>query len=570
MAHFKAKLTQQSFPFNFAELAGTVLVGNALEQNLQTQDTGQEVPQAYFMQNVLPTQRGFASVHYTRVAAEHTYPKYVDKLFVLYDVDGNLALYSTAGGACLVYSKDTGTWTSFPLPDGTIITDTTVAYLKGTTYIHIAGAGLFYYDFQLATLVEATVTGITVTATFGVCAANQYLILWDDNTVYWSSPADPLDFTIVQGLGGSSSILSNRSRILQCLPTTDGFIAYTTRSAIYAPYTGNAYFPFNFREIASSAGVAENEHVAYDSPNERHIAWTTSGFQLVTGKGAQLLWPELSDAIGNGLYSAGGSDGYPYIVQANRLTVKVSSIGARYIAISLKRNASQINYSHAYVYDIALERWGRLDIPHVDFFEYRAPEFVAALTYEQLVGSYEALTVSYAQLLAQLTDKTGQFGTTFGCVNAQGAIYVALSSSAANVVNLESPSSGATVPNILLGRYRLQRQSAVTFQQLQLSSNNTTGFNVRIIAHDASGRVLRKLTPTPSTRYGAQLYARLTGAHISLQLSGKLNLTSVEAELTTAGNTVLPAIVPDTVGLYTVVVNSEPVVVDDVYVEVTP
>lgn len=570
MAHFKAKLTQQSFPFNFAELAGTVLVSSQLEQNLQSQQAEQEVPQAYFMQNMLPTQRGFTSIHYTRVAAEHTYPKYVDKLFVLYDVDGNLALYSTAGGACLVYSKDTGAWTSFPLPDGTVITDTTVAYLKGRTYIHIAGAGLFYYDFQLAQLLPAVVVGVNINATDGVCAASQYLILWDENTVYWSSPANPLDFTIAQGFGGSSSILSNRSRILQCLPTTDGFIAYTTRSAIYAPYTGNAFFPFSFREIASSAGVSENEHVAYDSPNERHIAWTTSGFQVVSSKGAQLIWPELSDAVGSGVYSAAASDGYPYVVKVERLEVKVSSIGARYIAVSVKRNKQQLNYSHAYIYDLALERWGRLDIPHVDFFEYRAPEFVAALTYNQLVGSYDALTVSYAQLLAELQDKTGQFGTTLGCVNATGAIYIALSSSVSNVGNLESPSSGATVPNLLLGRYRLQRQTAVTFQQLQLSSNNLTDYNVRIIAHDAAGAVTRKLTPTPSTRYGAQLYARLTGAHISLQLSGKLNLTSLEAELTAAGGNMLPASIPSQVGTYTVVVDGVVVVVDDIQVEATP
>ena len=63
MAYFKAKLTEQGFPFNFQELAGTVLIGNALEQNLQSQQAGQEIPQAYFMQNVVPTQRGYIGIH---------------------------------------------------------------------------------------------------------------------------------------------------------------------------------------------------------------------------------------------------------------------------------------------------------------------------------------------------------------------------------------------------------------------------------------------------------------------------------------------------------------------------
>ena len=72
MAYFKANLTMQGFPFNFQGLAGTVLVGNALEQNLAGQQAAQEIPQAYFMQNVLPTQRGYMSMHYNKRLQEQT------------------------------------------------------------------------------------------------------------------------------------------------------------------------------------------------------------------------------------------------------------------------------------------------------------------------------------------------------------------------------------------------------------------------------------------------------------------------------------------------------------------
>lgn len=569
MAYFKAKLTEQGFPFNFQELAGTVLIGNALEQNLQGQQAGQETPQAYFMQNVVPTQRGYVGIHYNKSVAEHTYPKYLDKIFVLYDVGGSVALYSTAYGQRYVYDKDIGSWAAFPLPSGTPVGDTTVAYLKGTTYILIAGVGLYKYDFSIQALVELTLTGVTAASLDGITAASLYLIGWDETTVYWSNPLNATDFVPAQGGAGSSAILSNRSRILQCLPSTDSFIAYTNRSAIYCQATGNANYPFSFREIPSSAGVAENEHVAYDAPNDRHIAWTTSGFQLVTQKGASLLWPELSDSIAQGLYSNAADKEYPYIVKSDKLLVKVSSIGARYIAVSIKRNAAQPNYNHAYLYDIALERWGRLDIPHIDIFEYRAPEFAANIVWQAQEGSWDDDgSGTWEQLVADVPTKTSQFGYTIAAVTANGSIYVALPSTANNINSLESPSSSAVTPSIFFGRYRLQRQAAVQVQQVQIGNQNLQAA-VAFYSHDASGAKLRKLVPTASASYATQYWGRLTGAHISIQLTGRLNLTSLESELTTQGNMLLPAVgSAQQLSANAVVVNDIPVIVNDVQVEV--
>lgn len=569
MAYFKAKLTTEGFPFNFQELAGTVLIDSKLDQNLQSQQAGQEVPQAYFMQNVLPTQRGYIGIHYNKSIAEHTYPKYLDKIFVLYDVGGSVALYSTAYGQRYVYDKDVGSWEAFPLPADTVVGDTTVAYLKGTTYILIAGVGMYRYDFGTQSLEEVTLSGIEPANVKGVTAASLYLVLWDDSTVYWSNPLDATDFVPAQGGAGSSAILSNRSRLLVCLASTDSFIAYTTRSAIYCQYTGNNNQPFSFREIPNSAGVADSEHVAYDAPNDRHIAWTTSGFQLVSQKGASLIWPELSDSIAQGIYSAATNSGYPSIAGSDKLAVKVSSIGARYVAVSIKRTESATNYSHAYLYDLALDRWGRLDIQHIDIFEYRAPEFAANITWQQQEGSWDDDGVgSWEQLVEEVPTKTSQFGFTIAAVAANGSIYIALPSTTNNLDGLESPNSGAVEPSIFFGRYRLQRQAAVQLQQVQLGNQNGNA-EVVFYSHDASGNKLRTVTPTPSQRYGTQFWGRVTGAHVSIQVKGRLNLTSLEAELVTQGGGLLPVAVASALSDYAVVVQDIPVVVQDEQVEVT-
>lgn len=544
MASIKAKLTQKAFPFNFEELAGTVLAPNYLEQNLRVgaEQEALEVPQAFFMQNVLPTQRGFDSVHYARVVGQHTYPTYLDKVFTLRDGAGNVALYSHAGGQNLVYTASTGTWVAFPTVSGQV----TVAYLKGTTYIAIAGMGLYVYDFGAETFTQQTLSGISFTNVDGVAAANQYLLLWTPDTLAWSDPADPLDFST--SLAGSTGILANRGLLVQCLPISDGLIAYTTHNAVSCLYTGNSTLPFAFREIPNSAGIADPEHVAYEGTANAHIAWTTSGFMQVGMREATLIWPELSAAVAAGVYSScpvSGTGRYPTLESVDSLAVKLSNIGARYIAVSVKSaDAGTIEYPLAYVYDVALDRWGRLDIPHVDMFEYRAPEFMADLSYGGLrATAYSSLMASsYSQLQSAVGGKVPQFGTTFGCVQKLGAVYIGLAAGSAQLDYMETAQavSGAAEPLLLFGRYRLQRPGAVIFQGLQLSTLPAPSATASVVAHDAAGSVIGELVPTALGRGLGGYVGRLTGAHISLRVTGRMSLTSLEFTLTDGGTNYFP------------------------------
>lgn len=537
MANAKAKLTQQSFPFNFQELAGTVLLPTALEQNLRVgaEQEGAEVPQAFFMQNMLPAQRGFQSVHYARVVGAYTYPVYMDKVHTLRDADGNVALYAHASGQNLIYTAATGAWTAFPTTSGEV----SVAYLKGVSYVCIAGLGLYVYDFVAGTFDAQVVSGISFTNILGVCSASQYLLLWTQDTLAWSDPANPLDFGT--SLAGSTQILANRGLLVQCLPITAGAIAYTTHNAISVNYTGNSNLPFAFVEIPNSAGIADSEHVAYEGTGNAHIAWTASGFMQVGSRNAELIWPELSDAIAAGLYST-SSGGFPSLVQCDALSVKVSNVGGRYVLVSVKDATSGApEFRVAYVYDIALGRWGRLDIPHVDFFEYRAPEFVADLSYGGLGAQpYTAFAATaYSALTSPVGAKVPQFGTGFGCVQKLGGVYVALGAMTHDLEYLESAGSGAAVPQLFLGRYALQRPGAVQWNGLQLS-NQCSGAELVVHAHDASGDAIASLEPVALARGLSGWCGRLTGAHISLQISGRLQLSSVEFDLLAAGTNYKP------------------------------
>lgn len=542
MAHIKAKLTQAGFPFNFREIAGTVLAPNYLDQNLQAsgEQVALEVPQAYFMQNVLPTARGLQSAHYARVLKPHTYPTYLEEVHTLRDASGSVALFSPAGGQNLIYTKSTGAWTAFPLPDGVLPSPVTVAHLKGVSYVCYEGTGVFTYDFTTDTFAQVTLLGVAPADVLGVCAANQYLLLYTGQYVAWSNPLNPLDFVPVVGGAGQSAILANRSEIVVCLPVTEGFIVYTGYNAIFGSYSGNPNVPFYFREIPNSAGIASPEHATGESTGSGHVAWTSSGFMQVASKQAQLIWPELSSAIADGLYSLQGSSDYPIMMHKSSLEVKVSTVGSRYYVVSVKDRASTSkDFPVAYVYDLALDRWGRLDIPHIDFFEYRAPEFVAAITYDMATYTYDEYTVSYNEALTSDPSKVSSFGTTFGCSNSLGAVHIVLGSQTKNLELLESASSGAATPKVYLGKYRVVRPTAVKWNQLQLSTEALEA-TLSVYAHSLSGEVIRKLVPVASGRSEGKWVGQLSGASISIKVEGKFLLTSLEFELLDAGSKLQP------------------------------
>lgn len=568
MAHFKAKLTQQSFPFNFTEIAGTVLASSYLDQNLQTsaEQAALEAPQAYFMQNVMPVPRGFQSVHYSRVLQPHTYPTYLDEVYVLRDEQGSVALFSPAGGQNLIYTKTTGAWTAFPLPDGILPTAVTVVHLKGVSYVCYAGTGLYQYNFLTQSFEALTIAGLSAADLLGITASNQYLLAYTSQYVAWSNPLDPLDFVPVLGGAGQSAILANRSEIVVCAAVTEGFIVYTTHNAVFGSYSGNPNVPFYFREIPNSAGVSEAEHITRDATAAGHIAWTSSGFMQVSSKGAQLVWPELSSAIADGLYSVQGGADYPVVLTKKSLAVKVSTIGARYYIVSVKdANTGVKDYPVAYVYDSGLDRWGRLDVPHIDFFEYRAPEFSAELTYGMATGAYTYYgSMSYGEARTAEPEKVVAFGATFGCCNSLGAVHIVLGSQVAQLALLESTTSGAAEPKLYLGKYRIRRPNALTWSELQVPLEAQAA-TFSVIAHDSAGQPIRTLVPVQSSRLASKLVGRVTGEYISIKVQGKFLLTSLEVEAIDAGTRLAPVKASSPLGNL-VVVGGAPVTANGDYV----
>lgn len=217
--------------------------------------------------------------------------------------------------------------------------------------------------------------GVSITlslAPTATAAANVISFKGVDNGVAWSSSIDPTDFTPsrVTGAGGGS-VEGARGAITLCVAHTLGFIAYTTNNAVAAIYSNNATYPFNFREILSSGGLANRDLVAYDANTGNHYAYTTSGFQLVGVSQTQTIFPEVTDFVSGKLFEDFNEDTNTFVqtVLTATMTKKLNVIADRYLIISYGISS----LTHALVLDLSQKRWGKLKIPHVATIEYQLP-----------------------------------------------------------------------------------------------------------------------------------------------------------------------------------------------------
>lgn len=574
-----ANLMSKLFPINFRELSSTVVLNDGLEQNRQllTGYAGEEsvqqfgICQAYQLQNVLPTVRGYTSAHFLpQIPAAASNPAQFDDLYVLQDPAGNAVLYSPANGNNMIYNPQAEAWA----PDAISFSPeyVTVAYLKGQTYVCYPGAGLYVYNHTTGAFEQQTVPVINFPNILGVAAASGVLILWTKDTLFWSSVSDPLDFAPSQTTGaGSTGVLALRGSIVLCKSLGDGFIIYTTGNAVAAQATGNLAFPWNFSEVPNSVGIVDTAHVASNDSAGSHVAWTTSGFMEVSVRGAQTIWPELAEGIVRGYISRSDASGFPYITDSAELLVKLNAIGAEYVTISVAP-VEEGYFNVAYVYDLQNGRWGKLDVPHRDLGRFEVPQFATPKTYADMALEYPTYFAlgqggTYGDVTRTAEQDQAAAGKNFAVLSPDGSVHsVVLASGTFPTGNLEDDprgilSAAAQQPTIMLGRYKLSRSSGVRSESIQLEG--VIDADVGVFGHDYTGeRVLSARSVVEHPAVVGKYYARCVGDSVTVVVQGVFNLTDVSLALGDSGKRNLP----NNGRRGIMVINDVPVVINDVQV----
>lgn len=356
------------------------------------------IPTFLFLENAMPYAHGMRAVGFQQVLAAQQEKKIIfDDARTLQYGTGNSILFVPARGQN--YFSRGYNWEHSPAPMA-MAGIVTTAYLKGITYICYQGNGIYKFNPTWGQMESVVLQGISAASLKGIVAANGYLVGFDTDTIYWSDPTNELNFQPAVATGaGSESALAVRGEIVTCLPVENGFIIYTKVNAVSAVFSGDSRFPWIYREIDGSGGIASQNHVAWSSNFTGHYAWTTAGLQLLSLQEAALVFPAVTDFLagneleifvgdtglgaGNsanesfGPYGQAYQDLGPTEILTQRLpegkpsmSVRTTVVGSRYFVVSY----GLFNLTHALVYDMALKRWGKIRKDHTAVFEYAPAE----------------------------------------------------------------------------------------------------------------------------------------------------------------------------------------------------
>jgi hypothetical protein len=381
---YRANLTAAQFPFLARDWGRSIIVPGA-DQNFDRTvvsgadtDKDKGIPQVYYMHNVMPYAQGLQSVGYISVVSGVAGQNNFLKTFPLRD--DSAAAYNTFGGisqdlttgAYQLWTIQAGTW----VPSGPQVPNSrlSIAHVNGKTFVYFAGWGCIRYDFPTATWVTVTLSGLTASAILGITSCAGYVLAWSLNSLYWSSTlpivSDIIDFvpSLITGAGGQS-IEQVRGQITFCGPHQLGIMIYSTQNAVMGVASSNALYPFSFRELVASGGVADDSMMAYDSNTNNHYVYTTEGLQIFSTNNSQVTLPEVTDFIAGSTFEDYSSlnHQFSYVdLTGSTMQKKITGISSRYLVVSYGVSS----FTHAIVYDYVMKRWGKLKVSHVDCFEY--------------------------------------------------------------------------------------------------------------------------------------------------------------------------------------------------------
>lgn len=540
MPNFYSRLNLASsiFPF-YTEAAGRTIMLPQYDENWDrynaantSQDKG--VPQVFYMHNCVPIAGGFQSIGYNKQFDGLEGVTNFDDCLVLYNEDGTTYLFSPAGGLNYIYDGNVGNWVSFPFPTGDVKAGVlvTAARVKGQSYIYYSQYGCFKYNNIAKTFDPVTLTGLTPTLVLSICEANGYMIATAAASVAWSSLSDPTDFipSIQTGAGGGA-VQDAKGVIKFALGMSGGFAIYCEKNAVGATFTANTAFPFIIQEIKGSGGVDVPSKIAFQSTLAYHIAFTTAGIQQLNLDDAVPIFPEVSDFLTAQIFEDFKENTLQFssIFLPSQLAIKFTTVAARYIIFSYGINSAAL--THALIFDIALNRFGRLKINHRAFFMFSNPAPYGIVTYSQM------LRTKISQL-ADTMEYSDFFTVTQSAANPKQNLAVLQQDGTVRVVNFSIQEAGSDGV-FIIGKFQMQRNNLITHQTTEVETIEVgSDFSLSLLP-TFNGKDFAPAIPTVQNLKGKQvrLYAkRFSAFNISLCLTGAFNLTSLIFRWTIQGS----------------------------------
>ncbi len=480
---FKAAVTNSKFPFLYDSAPRA-----ALQQGL---DPTARLPFSYmgsavnadynsvemlYCENVVPTAQGFASVR-----MEDNIPAHGGSSFVQFGVvrraDESSYLIaislSAFAGTAYLFDPATDTWTSnFFYYSPSEYDVHSIAYVQGRTFYFVQAGVLLELNGDSLSFKYADLTLPENYASSDIvctCGASNYLILATETEILWSTPTDPLEFADTALGAGRQTPIDVKGKIRAVVPISGGFIIYTTKNAVAAHFTNRADTPFLFKEILGSAGVLSAEQVTGEANGADHYTYGHAGIQRVSMQRAETVFPDCADFLSGNAYNEWNPTTHTVDkIVGTQTKVKINLVLNRYLILSYAFSSGQ--FQQALIYDLNLERWGKVRYPHVDVgllpWAINSAAGTRPATIEELTDPIE----DYTQAIGQLSIATGKDTIQLELLHWRNNIGFMSRDAAIKTMyvenDLEDVESGSGV--LVIGHVQITRGRKTTLQEISL------------------------------------------------------------------------------------------------------
>jgi len=341
-------------------------------------------PGVAYMHNVMPTRYGMDSVGYIDKVpniggvAGNASPSDIrvvfgdtgDRYYVAFTARGDFyRMNDTHTG----WQQITGNLTFNPFEKDSL----TTAVVNGISYLFYRKTHMYKLitSTSTSTLPNVTPIGLSVSDVIGIVASSGYLIAYTEDAIAWSSTINPLDFAPSQITGaGGGKVAGADGPILFATSNSVGILLFTANNVIAGTYTGNAVYPFKFREVANSKGGVNLDTVAWEANSESQYVYSKSGLMAINSQKAQLVLPEITDFISGRVFEDFNTTSKlletTVIALDAQLIKKIKYIDSRYLIVSYGLPSTDNVFTHALVVDTSMNKVGKLRIAHKDIFEY--------------------------------------------------------------------------------------------------------------------------------------------------------------------------------------------------------
>lgn len=537
---FKAPLNNAKFPFLYSHASRAVLqagldipprVGQAFFGGIESADFN--VLQMLFAENVLPTDTGIISVGTKEeIAAFSPAATDFDQLFVLRNVDEANVLFCPGRGKNYVYNATTLTWESKnPFTWSSVYSLVSKAYVNGRTFVGYEGNRVIEWNDATQSFDTVTLTlpaGYAITDIKGICGASNYLLAHTTVEIFWSSLTTITNFNDPTTGSGRQTPQDLKGLITNIQPMAGGFVIYTTRNAVAAFFTNNAASPFLFKEVLGSGGVGSSNQVTGDANTAGHYTYGSSGLQLVNMQRADTVFPDVADYLVSRDYETWNT--VTGKVEEQALTIlqqaKLVMLANRYLIISCGWIDTQ--YTLALIYDLSLQRWGKVRINHIDVGLLPLEAGGNVLRYYQL-GTYDEYdNVAYEDLVE-----------AYGSVPPLRSGFIFLEPSGRTQVLIVDSAAETAAGVVIFGRAQVTRGRTITFQKAKLDglfSAPTPQFRI-LPSNNGYDRTTPVTAVVANQSAKSVTYAsRATAENFDIAIEGSFDLTTLVLETTVHGS----------------------------------